>query len=85
MGGHGFRTETLRIRRRICEWGLKNSAYRVIVSHSEKTKIRGITKLSRLKIGVFRGNQSLNLEQGEPVVNVHTERKIKRKRRAGGQ
>jgi len=35
------------------------------------------SKLSCLKIGEFRGNQ------GEPIVNVHTQHKIKRKRRAG--
>jgi len=60
--------------------GQKNYAYRVITDEGEKTlcKVKGITKLSRLKIGEFRGNQ------GHDFGNVHTENKFKLKRREGG-
>jgi len=85
-GGHGFRTETLRIRPRICEWGLKNYAYRVIANHSEKTVKSGVSlNYHASKLVNFEVIRAIILEEGEPIVNVHTERKLKRKRKAGGR
>ena len=67
--------------------GPKNYAYRVITNEGEKTvcKVRCITlNYHASKLVNFEVIRAMMLEQGEPIVNVHTEHKIKRKRRAGG-
>ena len=59
----------------------------MITNEGEKTvcKIRGITLNYRASNLVkFEVIKAMILGQGESVVNVHTEHKIKRKRRAGG-
>jgi hypothetical protein len=67
--------------------GPKHYAYRQITNEGEKTvcKVRGITlNYHASKLVNFEVIQAVILGQGESVVNVHTEHKIKRKRRAGG-
>jgi len=67
--------------------GRKNYAYRLITNEGEKTvcKVRGITlNYHASKLVNFEVIKAMILGQGESVVNVHTEHKIKRKRRAGG-
>ena len=59
----------------------------MIASEGEKSicKVRGITlyyhESPLVNFDIIR---AMILEQCEPVVNVHTERKIERKRKAGG-
>ena len=67
--------------------GPKNCAYWLITNEGEKTvcKIRGITlNYHSSKLVNFEVIKSMILGQGESVFNVHTEHKIKRKRKAGG-
>jgi hypothetical protein len=67
--------------------GPKNYAYRLITNEGEKPvcKVRDITLNYRAsKLVNFEVIKAILLEQGESVLNVHTEHKIKRKRRAGG-
>ena len=55
--------------------------------NGEKTvsKVRGITlNYHASKLVNFEVIKTMILRQGESVVNVHTEHKIKRKRTAGG-
>jgi len=48
-------------------------------------KVRGITlNFQASKLVNFQVFRAMILEQGEPIVNVHTEHKFKRKGRAGG-
>ena len=48
-------------------------------------KVRGTTLYYHvLRLDNLDIIRAMILEQGEPVVNVHTERKIKRKRKTGG-
>jgi len=59
----------------------------MITNEGEKTvcKIRGITLNYRaLNLVKFEVIKAVILGQGESVVDVHTEHKIKRKRRVGG-
>jgi hypothetical protein len=66
--------------------GPKNYAYRLITNEGEKTvcKIRGITlNYHASKLVNFEVIKAMILKDGESVVNVHTEHKIKRKRKAG--
>ena len=65
--------------------GPKYYAYRLITNEVEKAvcKVWGIT-LNYYVIGEFRGNQGHDFGTGRTRFNVHTEHKIKRKRRAGG-
>jgi len=66
--------------------GPKNYAYCLITNEGEKTvcKVRGITlNYHASKLVNFEVMKAMILGQGESVVNVHTEHKIKRKRRAG--
>ena len=63
----------------------KKYVYSVITDEDEKTKVRGITpNYHASKLVNFEVLRAMILEQGEPIVNVHTEHKIKRKRLAGG-
>jgi hypothetical protein len=66
--------------------GQKYYAYKLITNEGEKTvcKVRGI-KLNyhASKFVNFEVIKAMILGQGESVVNLHTEHKIKRKRRAG--
>jgi hypothetical protein len=67
--------------------GTKNYAFRLITNEGEKTvcKFRGITlNYHASKLVNFEVIKAIILGEGEPVVNVHTEHKVKRKRRAGG-
>jgi hypothetical protein len=69
-------------------WGAKHYEYRMITNEGEKTlcKVRGITlNYDASKLVNFEVFWSMILEQAEPVVNVHTENKIKCKRRQGGR
>jgi len=66
--------------------GPKNYAYRLITNEGVNSvcKVRGITlNYHASKLVNFEVMKAMILGQGEPVVNVHTEHKIKRKRRAG--
>jgi len=63
----------------------KYYAYRLITNEAENTvcKFRSITlNYHASKLVNFEVMQSMILGQGESVVNVHTEHKMKRKRRA---
>jgi len=65
--------------------GRKNYAYRMVTNEEENTvcKLRGITlNYHDSKLVNFEVIKSMILGQVESVVNVHTEHKIKRKRRA---
>ena len=65
--------------------GTKNYAYRLIANKGEKTvcKVRCITvNYHVLQLVNFVVIRAMILEEGEPVVYVHSERKIKRKRKA---
>ena len=67
--------------------GPKNYEYRLIINEGEKTvcKVRVITlNYHASKMVNFEVIKAMILGQDESVVNVHTEHKIKRKRRAGG-
>ena len=67
--------------------GPNNYAYRLITDEGEKTvcKVRGITlNYHASKLVNFEVIKAMILGHGESVVNVHTEHKIKRKRRAAG-
>jgi len=67
--------------------GPKNYTYRLITNEVEKTvcKVRGITlNYHASKLLNFEVIKAMILGQGKSVVNVHTEHKSKRKRRAGG-
>ena len=62
-------------------------AFSLITKEAENTvcKFRSITlNYHASKLVNFEVMQSMILGQGESVVNVHTEHKMKRKRRAGG-
>jgi len=64
----------------------KYYAHRLITNEGEKTvcKVRGITlNYHALKLVNFEVIKAMILGQGESVVNLHTEHKIKRNRRAG--
>ena len=69
--------------------GPKNYAYRVIdTGTGEATtvcKVRGITlNYSAKQLVNFNVIRDMIIGSGEPTVMVHTERKIKRKRKGGG-
>ena len=67
--------------------GPKYYEYRLITNEWEKfvCKFRGITlSYHASKLVNFEFTRSMNLEQEKPTVNLHTEHKIKRNRRAGG-
>jgi len=67
--------------------GPKNYTYRLITNEGEKTvcKVRGITlNYHASKLLNFEVIKAMILGLGVSVVNVHTEHKMKRKRRAGG-
>ena len=68
--------------------GPKNYAYKVVTEEKkEKTvcKVRGITLNSNAsKLVNFESIRDMILRTGDDVVNVHTERKIKRNRMGGG-
>ena len=63
-------------------------AYRLITNEGEKTlcKVRGITlNYHASKLVNFEVIRAMILEEGETIVNLHTENKIKRKWWAGGK
>jgi len=68
--------------------GHKNYAYRTVENvtfvrtHSESQG--HYSKLQRQTFGEFRSHQRHLSRDGEPKVTVHTERKIMRKRKGGG-
>jgi hypothetical protein len=67
--------------------GPKNYAYRVITNEGEKTvcKVSGTTlNYHSSKLVNFVVIRAMILERGEPIVKVHTDLKIKRKRRVVG-
>ena len=65
--------------------GGQKYVYIVITDEDEKTKVRGITpNYHASKLVNFEVLKAMILEQCEPIVNVHTEHKIKRKSLAGG-
>jgi len=58
----------------------------LITNEGEKTvcEVRGITlNFHDTKLVNYEVIKAMILEQGEAIVNLHTEHKIKRKRRAG--
>jgi len=66
--------------------GPKNYAHKLVdtVTGASRTvcKVRGITQLQRVEIGKFRCHQGHDFEGDEPpVINVHTQKRIKRKRK----
>ena len=66
----------------------KNYAYRVIANEGKKTlrKVRYITlNYHASKLVNFVVIRAMFLKQGEPIVTVYTEHKMKPKRRAGGR
>ena len=69
--------------------GSKNYAYRLLDTASGRSKtvckIQDITlNYSASLLVNFEAINNMILGMGEPTVKVHTERKIKRKRRGGG-
>ena len=71
---------------RICIKGYKELCIQADHNAGEKTvcKFRGITlKYQASKLMNYEVIKAI-LGKGEPIVKVHTEHKIKRKRRAGG-
>ena len=85
--GEAIRTKTYEIIIEFTSGGTKNYAYRLINNEGEKTlcKVRGITlNYHASNLVNFDVISAMIMEQGEPIVNVHTEHGIKRKRRADG-
>jgi len=88
----GDMTSELRTTEYIFEFvsgGPKNYAYKVIDTATDRAttvcKVRGITLIYSVKqIVNFDVIRDMVLETVEPTVSVHTEKKIKRKRKRGG-
>ena len=87
-GRHDFRIATHIIHIRICDWRAKNFACRTMdtVTGRNNTvcKVSGITLNYNAKQLVnFEVIRDMILGTGDHTANVHTERKIKRKRKGG--